>query len=89
MRGEICWIFLGFLPVWSKGPNEKVRSILSHLFKWRGIRLGERERDLFVRKKHLQNIERERKGKIIVIFVHPPESVFQTAIADSFTVGSG
>jgi len=47
------------------------------------------ERDSFEREKHLQIIERERRGKIIVIFAYLPKSVFQIATVDSFTVGLG
>ena len=61
------------------------KSIFSHLFKWRGVIP---ERDLFVRKKQLQNIKRERREKITMIFAHSPDSVFQITTADSFTVGS-
>ena len=46
------------------------------------------KRDSFERKKQLQNIERKRRGKIIVVFLYPPESIFQIATVDSFTVGS-
>ena len=35
-----------------------------------------------LKEKQLQIIERERRGKIIVIFAYPPKSVFQIAIAD-------
>jgi len=37
-------------------------------------------------KTQLQNIKRKRRGKVIVIFAHPSESIFQIAIADSFIV---
>ena len=79
--------FLGSLPMWSKGPNKK--AILSHLFKWRWVRL---ERDTY---REIQwerliwegkiVIERERmRGKIIVIFAYPLDSVFKIATADFF-----
>lgn len=79
--------FLGSFPMQSKGPNEKV--CMSHLFKWRKIRLESEiqwER-LIWEKKQLQIIKRE---KIIVIFTYPLESVrfFHIVIADLFIVGS-
>ena len=33
--------------------------------------------------------EREEEKKSFVIFAHPPGTVFEITIADSFTVGSG
>ena len=50
--------------------------------------IRERKRDSFEREKQLQNIERERRGKIIVIFARSLESVFHIATADSLTIGS-
>jgi len=42
--------FLGFLPMWSKDPNEKAR--MSHLFKWRWVKLERySETDSFEREK--------------------------------------
>lgn len=75
--------FLDSLRMWSKDLNEKVYFVS---FIWvERVRL---DRDSFERKK-LQNIERERKGEIIVIFVYLWESVLQISTADSFTVRSG
>ena len=78
--------FLGSLLMWSKDSNEKV-----HLVSLIEVERGQinREWDSFERKKQLQIIERERRGKIIVIFAYPPESIFQIVTADLFTVGSG
>ena len=43
---------------------------------------------LVCEEKRFQNIERKSKGKVIVIFAHPPKSVFHMTIVDSFAIGS-
>ena len=65
-----------------------VRAHLSHLFKWRGVILGQREGAQFVRNIALKERERRRR-KAFVILSHPPWTVFQITTADSFIVGSG
>ena len=37
----------------------------------------------------MSTLEREKRGKIIMIFAYPLESVFQIATANTFTIGSG
>ena len=55
----------------------------------REIDTHERKSDSFEREKQLRIIERERRGKIMVIFAYPPKSVFQIPTVDLFTVGLG
>ena len=85
MRGRFVGSWAPFL---CGVKDQIVRAHLSHLFKWRGVRLGHKRVCSFC-EKYSSKREREEEKKSFVIFALPPGIVFQITTADSFTVGSG
>ena len=85
MRGR----FFGFWAPFLCGVKAQiVRAHLSHLFKWIGVRLGQREGANFMRNIAAKERERRRR-KAFVIFAHPLGIDFHIITADLFTVGLG
>ena len=81
-------VFVGFWAPFLYGVKAQiVRAHLSHLFKWRGVRLGQKGMCSFPKKYSSKKTEREEEEKSLCDFHTSTKLVFQITTTDSFTVG--